>query len=142
MIELEMEKERVERLHLQKLGEDWIRAIMEGALDQLEQLCHANLMSRLLLPAGLVTLHNAADLIAEYRAWFGGCTNFQLEASRVAKVGERLGIFYRFHLQDQGDWYNIEQQVYCTLKDGQVERLHLLCSGFQLVGVDNQTKSV
>lgn len=142
MIELEMENERVERLRLQKLGEDWIRAIMEGTPERLEGFCHPTIKSTLLTPKRLMNLDSVDELVAKYREWFGQCTNFQLEVSRVGKVGERLGIFYRFHLQDQGDWYDIEQQVYCTLKEGRVERLHLLCSGFQLVGIDNQTRSV
>lgn len=138
MIEMEMENERVERLRLQKLGEDWIQAIMEGALDRLEKFCQPEVASRLLLPKRLVTLDNASALVAEYRDWFGDCSDFQLEGSRVGKVGKRLGIFYRFRLQMDGDWQTIEQQLYCTLKNGRVEKIHLLCSGFQIVGTDDQ----
>ena len=138
MIEMKMENESIEHLPEQKLGEGWIQAITEGALDRLEQFCDAKILSRLLLPAGLVTVHNAADLIAEYRAWFGGCTDFKVEASRVGRIGEKFGISYRFLLQDQGDWYRIEQQLYCILKDGRIAQLHLLCSGFQLVDASDQ----
>jgi tRNA 2-thiouridine synthesizing protein A len=142
MIKMKMENERVEHFPEQQLGEEWIRAITEGALERLEQFCHPQIMSRLLLPAGLVTLHNAADLVAEYQAWFGDCTDFKVEASRVGRVGERLGIFYRFLLQDHGEWYRIEQQLYCILKDGHVAQLHLLCSGFQLAGTSEQAAPV
>ncbi len=138
MIELEMEDKRVERLRLQRLGEDWIQSIMEGAPERLEQFCRPEVVSRLLTPKRLVTLDHAMDLVTKYRGWFGECTNFHLEASRVGQVGERLGIFYRLLLQEHGDWYTIEQQLYCTLKDGRVEQLHLLCSGFQLVGTSDE----
>ncbi len=70
--------------------------------------------------------------------WFDGCTDYQLEAKRIGRVGERLAIFYRFLLQSEGEWLAIEQQLYCTLKEGRVEKLHLLCSGFQPVGVSPQ----
>jgi hypothetical protein len=133
MIEMKKENERVARLPEKQLGEEWIRAITEGALDRLEEFCHPKILSRLLLPAGLVTVQTAADLVAEYRAWFGGCTDFKVEASRVGRIGEKFGISYRFLLQDHGDWYRIEQQLYCILNDGHVAQLHLLCSGFQLV---------
>lgn len=139
MIEMQVENERLDERSLQKLGEDWVQAITEGNLDRLEKFCHPNVTSRLLLPRRIVNLDNASGLVAEYRDWFGSCTNFKLEASRVSQVGERLGIFYRFRLQDQGDWYDIEQQLYCTMKDGRVEKLSLLCSGFQLVGATDQT---
>ena len=36
-----MENERVERLRLRQVGEDWIRAITEGALERLEGLLPA-----------------------------------------------------------------------------------------------------
>ena len=124
-------------MQVERLGTEWIRAIAEGRLDRLAQFCSPKLLGRLLLPAGLVTVHNAADLIAEYSAWFGGCTDFKVEANRLDRIGEQFGISYRFLLQDHGDWYRIEQQLYCTVKDGRVQQLHLLCSGFHSVGTVN-----
>ena len=129
MMDMQMENERVERL-----GEDWIRAIQARDFERLEQFCQPELISQLLTPKRSVTLEHASELSAKYRQWFGECTEFKLETSRIGLVGERLGIFYRFHLQENGDWLDIEQQLYCTVKDGYVEQLHLLCSGFQLVG--------
>lgn len=134
MLELQMENERVARLHLQRLGEDWIQAIQDRDFERLEQFCQPELISHLLTPKRSVSLEYASDLIAKYRQWFGECTEIKLETTRVDLVGERLGIFYRFHLQENGDWLDIEQQLYCTVKEGRVEQLHLLCSGFQLVG--------
>ncbi len=138
MIEMEMENERVERLRLQRLGEDWIRAITEGAPVRLEEFCQPEVISILLTPKRYINLDKAIDLAAKYREWFGDCTHFNVEESRVGRVGERLGIFYRFRLQKQGEWNTIEQQVYCTLKGGLVEKLHLLCSGFQPLGMNEQ----
>jgi tRNA 2-thiouridine synthesizing protein A len=142
MIEMEVENERVERLRLQRFGEDWIEAITVGEPERLEGLCLPDITSSLLTPKRFVTLDKAVDLAAKYHEWFGECTNFQVEASRVGRVGERLGIFYRFLLRRHGDWYTIEQQVYCTLKGGRVERLHLLCSGFQLIGTSDAATPV
>ncbi len=137
MLELQMENERVERLRLQRFGEDWIQAIQDRDFQRLEQFCQSGIVSHLLTPKRSVSLENVADLIAKYRLWFGECVNFKLETSRIERVGERLGIFYRFHLQEHDDWYDLEQQLYCTLKDGRVEQLHLLCSGFQVVEVSD-----
>lgn len=137
-----MNNEQGEILHVQQLGEDWIQAITEGTLDQLEQFCQPKIMSRLLLPSGLVTLKDAAILAAEYKSWFNDCTDFKVESSRVNWVGKKLGIFYRLLLLDHGDWHRIEQQLYCKLKDGRVEQLWLLCSGFQPVETNNQASFV
>jgi len=116
-----------------EFGQAWIKAITDGALDRLQALSHPKVLGRLLLPAGLTTVHSAAELVAEYRAWFGSCTDFKLEASRVEHVGERLGVSYRLRLQDQGVPERIEQQLYFWFKDGRAQELHLVCSGFQLI---------
>jgi hypothetical protein len=139
MIEIQAEnKQRAER-SLEQFGENWILAITQGALDRLEQLCHPKITGRLLIPAGLVTVTGVAELIAEYRVWFGECSDFSVEARRVARLGGRLGIGYRFLLQEHGEWYRIEQQLFCVLKDSRVQQLYLLCSGFQ--PADSKTNS-
>ncbi len=130
MATMETMDERVELL-----GRGWIRAITEGAPDRLQEFCQPDIASSVLTPKRYVNLDNVADLVAKYRLWFGECTDFQVLDSRVGMVGDRLGIFYSLYLQEHGDWYRIEQQLYGTLRDGRVERLHLLCSGFRLVAV-------
>ena len=139
MIEMTVENRQVERSPEQQLGEDWIRAIAEGAPDRLQAFCQARINSRLLTPGQFTNLDKATDLVAKYQDWFEGCSDFQLEASRIDRIGKRLGIFYRFLLRDHDDWFRIEQQLFCTLKDGRVQQLHLLCSGFQRVETDKET---
>ncbi len=135
---LELEDVRVERLSMQQLGEGWIQAIAENDLDKLAQFCSPTITSILLTPNHLDNLHTSRDLVARFHDWFDDYSNFRLEASRVGMVGERLGIFYRLRLQNQGDWYSIEQQLYLNLKNGRVEKVRLLCSGFQPEGSDGQ----
>ena len=138
MIEMKAETLQVARWPEQQLGEDWIRAIGEGAPDRLEAFCQPRVNSRLLTPGQFTNLDKAADLVAKYRDWFDGCTDFRLEASRIDRIGKRLGVFYRFLLRDHEDWYRIEQQLFCTLRDGRVQQLHLLCSGFQRLEPEEQ----
>ncbi len=131
MIDTQTKGASLKPMNEQEFGQAWIKAITDGALDRLQELSHPKVLGRLLLPAGLTTVHGAAELVAEYRAWFGSCSDFKLEASRVEHVGQRLGVFYRLHLLDQGFPERIEQQLYFWFKDGRVQELHLLCSGFQ-----------
>jgi TusA-related sulfurtransferase len=138
MVEMLMENERVERLRLRQVGEDWIRAITERELERLENYCQPEVVSHLLTPRRHMNFENVTDLVAKYRQWFGECSEFQVEHSRVEQVGERLGISYRFRLKEQGAWYVVEQQLFCTMKSGWVTHLHLLCSGFQPVGLGGQ----
>ncbi|HEY5982566.1 MAG TPA: sulfurtransferase TusA family protein [Anaerolineales bacterium] len=138
MIETQVKDRQVTMSSEQRFGEDWIRAIAEGALERLETFCQPRVNSRLLTPGQFTNLDKAADLVAKYSDWFEGCTDFEVEASRIDRIGKRLGIFYRFLLRDRDDWYRIEQQLFCTLKDGRVQQLHLLCSGFQRVETDKE----
>lgn len=138
---IQIREEQLEAAHLQRLGEEWIQAITNGAVERLEQFCAPDVSFQFLTPKRYVALDNVADLVARFRQWFGGCTNFRVQESRIDLVGERLGIFYRFLLQDDGTWYNIEQQLFCTLQDGRITRLHLLCSGFQAVAENNMGSS-
>ncbi len=133
MATIQTENKQIESLHWQRLGEGWIRAITESAFERLEGFCHPAVASFLLTPKRFQSLDNAADLAAKFRGWFGACVDFRVEASRVGQVGERLAIFYRFRLRDEDGWSTIEQQLYCDLKEGRVDRLHLLCSGFHPV---------
>src|SRR5512136_1245517 len=102
MAEVQTDNLGVERITVEGLGEDWIRSIQEAALDRLADLCGPRVTSRLLLPGGLVSLNNAADLVARYRDWFDGYTEIRVETSRVAQIGSKLGIFYRLLLRDGG----------------------------------------
>lgn len=133
---IQISEDRLDATQLHRLGTEWIQAIADGALERLEGFCAPDISFQFLTPKRYVKLDNAADLVTRFRQWFGECTNFRVQESRVDLVGERLGIFYRLLLQEAGISYNIEQQLFCTLKNGRIAYLHLLCSGFQPVAED------
>jgi len=139
-VNLELENIRVDRLSMQQIGKGWIQAIIEKDLDKLANFCSPTITSILVTPNHMDTLHSSSDLIAKYLDWFDDYTYFNLENSRIAMVGERLGIFYRIRLQSQGGWHIIEQNLYCNWKNGRVEKVWLLCSGFQPVWSNEQVE--
>jgi TusA-related sulfurtransferase len=138
---IQIKEGQLEVAHLQRLGEEWIQSITDRAVERLEGFCVPDVSFQFLTPKRYVTLENAADLVARFRQWFGKCTDFQIQTSRIELVGERLGIFYRLLLQEDGIWYNIEQQLFCTLQAGHITQLHLLCSGFQPVSENHEDTS-
>lgn len=140
MFEMQLENSRVERLLVRQVGEDWIRAITDGAPERLEGLCLPEVVSQILTPKRYLNFDNATDLAAKVHQWFGKYRAIQIEDSRVELVGERLGIFYRFLLPEQEGWSRIEQQLFCTMQDGKIAHLHLLCSGFQPVASSGQAE--
>lgn len=138
MFDMQLEDERVERLRVCRIGKDWIQAITDRAPERLERFCQPDVAIHLLTPGRYQKFDNSTDLVANYRDWFGECSDFRVEHSRVELVGERLGIFYRLLLRRPRGWYTIEQQLYCTMQDGRIAHLYLLCSGFQPVGLSGQ----
>lgn len=133
MIEMQKENKRVDNLRLLQVGKEWTQAITDGALDRLEPLCQPQVISKLLTPSRYENFDTATDLVAKFFQWFGECSDFQLEHSRIEMLGERLAISYEILLQEQGRYYKVEQQLYCTMQGERIAFLHLLCSGFQSV---------
>lgn len=136
MVEYHVDEEQAERLRLQQMGEDWIQAITEGDFERLGRACHPAVRSQILSPGKYISFDNAADLQARFQKWFGACSQFQVRQSRVERLGERLGIFYRFLLREEGKWFVVEQQMYCQVKGGRVFEVQMVCSGFHPPGPD------
>lgn len=90
--------------------------------------------ARLLTPSALAMPAEASGVADRFRQWFGGADVFEVAQSEVSEVGRCVSIRYRLHLREHGQWYVCEQQAYCRLKDGLIERIDLLCSGFQPSG--------
>ena len=116
---------------VEQLGEDWIQAIIGKDFGHIMALCHLDVKSTLLLPKRIDQLENSADLTGKVEDWFSEYDFIKKEYSRVAMVGEKLGIFYRFRCMESGGTDMIEQQLYCTIREGRIEQLRLICSGFQ-----------
>jgi len=126
MTGIQMNNQRV-----QWVGEDWIGSIIEKDFQRLAGICQPEVRSRLMTPKRMDSYENVSDLIQKVESWFHECSSFQKEQSRVAMVGEMLAIFYQLSCEKNGQPCTIEQQLYCTLRDGLIDQLSLLCSGFQ-----------
>jgi TusA-related sulfurtransferase len=117
----------------QAIGDTWIEAITSGELERLAELCWPDVTSQLITPRRVLNHEDVAMLADSVHRWFGACRAFQVTYRRVARVGQRLSLAYAFRLQEDGAWFDVEQQVYAALRDGKIEHLKLLCSGFQPV---------
>jgi hypothetical protein len=122
-----------------RLGEEWIQALIEKDFHRMSEVCQPDVTGLLITPSHVHTLEHAPDLTRSVEQWFGACDSIQKEQSRVAMVGKKLAVFYRLALQENGETYTMEQQMYCTLRDGRIAQLNLLCSGFQLVPAELTT---
>ena len=84
-------------------------------------------------PGGFREWQGPTAVRDQFAAWFGHPT-FEVVDAVVGEVGPRLHLRWRVRLcrPPEPGWSVVEQQVYAdTDANGRIERLWLLCSGFQ-----------
>ena len=88
--------------------------------------------ARFLLPHGLEEYDGSDAIVGRIRSWFGSAIVFDLTSSTEDEVGTRHRLSWRFHVVWVGGSRDvIEQLVYLDVRPDGVERIDLLCSGFQ-----------
>jgi hypothetical protein len=64
-------------------------------------------------------------------SWFEpGDVIRQIESVQHGHVGTRIRIGYRLRVESAGQFYTVELQAFCDLRDGKITWLRVLCSGF------------
>ena len=87
---------------------------------------------RFLLPHGLEEYTGRDAIVGRIKSWFGSASVFDLVTSSEEAVGLRQRLSWRFSVvRDGGSREVIEQLVYLDLGPHGIERMDLLCSGFQ-----------
>jgi TusA-related sulfurtransferase len=87
--------------------------------------------ARFLLPHGLEEYTGGEAIVGRIESWFGSASAFDLTSSSKAVVGPRHRLSWRFSVVRDGARQVIEQLVYLDLGPQGIERIDLLCSGFQ-----------
>ena len=99
--------------------------------DRLAASLASDAHARFLLPHGLEEYDGRDAIVARIESWFGSATVFDLTSSTDDEVGMRHRISWRFSVVRDGSRQVIEQLVYLDLGHQGIERIDLLCSGFQ-----------
>ena len=113
------------------LGMRLVRAIAEQDEAALSECFAADAEFRALIPRGLRERSGAVEAASLISQWFGDSTELHLLDSDSEEIGDRLHFSYRFAGVEEGEPYLVEQQLYCTVRDGKIARADLLCSGFR-----------
>jgi hypothetical protein len=101
----------------------------EGLATALATDAHA----RLLLPYGLEEDAGRDAIVRRIASWFGSASVFDLTSSTEEAVGLRQRLSWRFSVvRDGGSREVIEQLAYLDVGPHGIERIDLLCSGFQM----------
>ena len=114
-----------------QVGEAFLTALASRDFEQVHAAFHDQIRFRALVPSGIREGINAEETTAWLRRWFEDADEFEVLNSSVDQVADRLHITYRLRLRKNIDWKVIEQQAYCIEKDGRIEVMNLLCSGFR-----------
>ena len=106
-------------------------AVADRALDRLGAHLSDEIRLRALLPAGQIEEHGREAVLARFDEWFGSYDTIVLSDVAGDDVGDRVFVHYKLTFDPDGDPLVLTQSVVCSLRDGLVGRMDLVCSGFR-----------
>lgn len=106
-------------------------AVADRALDRLATHLSDEIRLRALLPGGGIEVHGRDAVLAIFDDWFGSYDTVLLSEATGDDVGDRVLVHYKLVFDPEADRRVLTQTVVCTLRDGMVGRMDLVCSGFR-----------
>jgi hypothetical protein len=113
------------------IGRAFAYAIARRDFAELGDLLHPQVELHALTPRRTWEPAGHDEALDVLRTWFGDCQVDQVERADATAVGDRSHIGYRFTGQRPDGPFVIEQQAYYTERDGQIDWIRILCSGFR-----------
>lgn len=113
------------------VGPAFARAVAERDFDRLGSLLDPEVDFRALTPRRTWEASGDTDAVGLFRSWFDENTVVEeIEQVVTHPVGHRQHFAYRFRGRDADGPFVVEQQVYFTERDGRIDWMRLMCSGF------------
>ena len=106
-------------------------AVADRALDRLGTQLTDEIRLRALLPGGPIEEHGRDAVLARFDDWFGSYDTVVLTDVAGDDVGDRVLVHYKLVFDPDANPRVLTQTVVCTLWDGLVGRMDLVCSGFR-----------
>src|SRR4051794_7420098 len=119
------------RVAHEDLAQTFLAALGAQDFDRLATCFRADVRFRALVPPGLREGTDSGEAIGWLRRWFGDADDLTVLTSEADTIADRQHIAYRLQLRKPAGWQVIEQQAYCTVEDGAISDMAILCSGFQ-----------
>jgi hypothetical protein len=123
------------------IGESFLSSLEARDFQQLAGCFHSEAQGRFLIPPGLVEAVGKLEIAGKFREWFGEADSFKIEESKVTALPDKLHISYRIRLHYEDTWYLVEQQIYAVVKEGLIDAIDLLCSGFLPISPQSNSES-
>ncbi len=108
-----------------------IDALASGDRPALEEILDEDARLQALLPRRYVELTGPAVVAGEMLGWFEDVPEVVPVHTHVETVGDVWHAAYRFALRGTSPEQVVEQHAYCTLADGSITAIRLVCSGFR-----------
>lgn len=106
-------------------------AVADRALDRLGAHLTDEIRLRALLPGGSIEEHGKDAVLARFDDWFGSHDTVVLSDVAGDDVGDRVIVHYKLTFDPDGDSRVLTQTVVCSVYDGLVGRMDLVCSGYR-----------
>lgn len=106
-------------------------AVADRSLDRLSAHLSDEVRLRALLPAGQIEENGRDAVLARFAEWFGSYDTVVLSDVAGDDVGDRVVVHYKLTFDPDGERRVLTQTVVCSVYDGLVGRMDLVCSGFR-----------
>ncbi len=113
------------------IGTDFVAALATHDLARLQACFQAEVKFRALVPGDLREGLGPEEATGWLLKWFGDADEVTVLTSSVEWMADRLHVAYRLHVRTKLDWDLIEQQAFCTVDNGLISVMNLVCSGFR-----------
>jgi ketosteroid isomerase-like protein len=113
------------------LGGAFAHALARQDFQELSALLHEDIELRALTPRRAWTPENHSQALEVLQRWFGDCEIEQVVCLDTDAFADCQRVAYRFRGHRSDGPFVIEQQVYFCERDGQIDWMRIMCSGFR-----------
>jgi hypothetical protein len=113
------------------LGDAFVEALARKDFSALAACFAADAHLRALIPPGVREATTRAGVTSYLKSWFGSAERLELLHSSAGTLADRLHLTYRFRVHAADGPRIVEQHAYCEVRNGAIQQMDLLCSGFR-----------
>jgi hypothetical protein len=114
-----------------RLGRRFANALARRDFGELAAVLHPEIQLRALTPRRVWEPDSHRDALDVLQTWFGNCDIQRVTRLETDAIANRQRVTYRFRGRRPDGPFVIEQQVYFCERDGQIDWMRIMCSGFQ-----------
>jgi hypothetical protein len=117
------------------LGVEFARALADKDASRMRELLHSEIDFRGMTPSRTWEASDPDGVVSIFLdRWFEEPEIEAIEHLDEATIADRERVGYRFTLSRPDGPFVVEQQAYLSQRDGRIEWMRVLCSGFRAVG--------